>query len=140
MTKIKTSVNIRKEANLPVVKLEHTVGLIRFSCCCLTCKFFPVTLKGIDLFFLYIVSFVHTHRHIYTFKIDLYISGYALCIKGGYYLSVDFLGKKPLLLDASGSFGLLVAVLVGIGGGIFGNTACEEDNHSGSESNTEWEG
>lgn len=54
-----------------------------------------------------------------------------------YYLSVDSRGK-PLLPGLSGSFGLLVAVLVGTVGGR--NTSGPEDNQSGSESNTERDG
>lgn len=55
--------------------------------------------------------------------------------EGCCYLSVDSRGKKPLLPGLSGSFGLLVAVLVGTVGGR--NTSGAEDNQSGSESNTE---
>lgn len=47
------------------------------------------------------------------------------------------LGKKQLPAGPSGSFVLLVAVLVGMGGGSDGNTDVVEDNQSGSESNTE---
>ena len=43
-------------------------------------------------------------------------------------------------MGPTGSFGLLVAVLDGIGGGSVGNTDGVEDNQSGSELNTEWEG
>lgn len=53
---------------------------------------------------------------------------------------MDSLGKKQLPLGSSGSFGLLVTVLVGMGGGRVGNTEGVEDNQSGSESNTEREG
>lgn len=60
--------------------------------------------------------------------------------EGGYYLSVGSLGKKLLLLGPSGSLGLIVAVLVGMGGGRVGNTPVAEDNQSGSKSNTERDG
>lgn len=50
---------------------------------------------------------------------------------------MDSLGKKQLSLDPPGTFTLLVAVLVGTGGGSVGNAGGTEDNHSGSESNTE---
>lgn len=53
---------------------------------------------------------------------------------------MDSLGKKHSSLGPSGSFELLVAFLVGIGGGIFGNTEGVEDNQSCSEPNMEWEG
>lgn len=43
-------------------------------------------------------------------------------------------------MGPSGSFGLPVAVLVGMGGGRVGNTEGVADNQSGSESNTEREG
>lgn len=53
---------------------------------------------------------------------------------------MDSLGKKQSSLGPSGSFGLVVTVLVGMGGGGFGKTEGVEDNQSGSESNTEREG
>lgn len=53
---------------------------------------------------------------------------------------MDSLGKKQLSLDPPGTFTLLVAVLVGMGGGSVGNAAGAEDSQSGSESNTEREG
>lgn len=55
----------------------------------------------------------------------------------GTYRSVGSREKKQLSLAPSGSFGILAAVLVGIGGGRFGNTEGAEDNQSGSESKTE---
>lgn len=51
---------------------------------------------------------------------------------------MDSLGKKQSSLGPSGSFGLVVPVLEGIGGG-GGKTEGVEDNQSGSESNTERE-
>lgn len=50
---------------------------------------------------------------------------------------MESLGKKQLSLGPSGSFGLVVTVLVGIGGGRVGITEGAEDNQSGSESNTD---
>lgn len=60
--------------------------------------------------------------------------------EGRSYLSVDSLEDKQLSLGPSGSLLLLVAVLFGIGGGSVGNAVGAEDNHLGSESNTELEG
>lgn len=51
-------------------------------------------------------------------------------------LSVSYLSP----LRPSGSFWLPVAVLVGLGGGIFGNTEGVSDNQSGSEVKNEQEG
>ena len=53
---------------------------------------------------------------------------------------MDSLEKKHSSVGPSGSFELPVAFLVGIGGGIFGNTEGVEDNMSCSEPNIEWEG
>ena len=50
---------------------------------------------------------------------------------------MDSLGKKQSSMDPSGSFGLPVAVLVGMGGGWVGNNDGAADNQSGSELNTE---
>lgn len=78
----------------------------------------------------------HTHIHIYHRSIHIWIC--PLNIESDLYLSVDSLEKKQLSLGPSGSFGL--PVLVGMGGGRVGNPEGVEDNQSGSESNTEWEG
>lgn len=96
--------------------------------------------KGIGLYFLNTVSFVHTHTHIHIYQRSIHIWIYPLHIQGESYLSVDSLGKKQASLGPSGGFGLLVAVLVGMGGGRVGNTEGAEDNQSGSESNSEREG
>lgn len=56
------------------------------------------------------------------------------------YRSVGSRKKKPLSLAPSGSFGILAAVLFGMGGRRFGNTEGAGDNQSGSESKTEREG
>lgn len=53
------------------------------------------------------------------------------------YRSVGSREKKQLSLALSGSFGILAAVLVGMGGGRFGNTEGAEDSQSGSGSKTE---
>lgn len=56
------------------------------------------------------------------------------------YRSVGSREKKQLSLAPSGSFGILAAVLVGMGGERFENTDGAEDSQSGSESKTEREG
>lgn len=70
---IKINVNIREQANISVVKLEHTFRLIHFSCYCSRYKSFPVIQKGIGLYFLNTVSFVHTHKHIHIYHRSIHI-------------------------------------------------------------------
>lgn len=88
------------------------------------------------MIYLNTISFVHKHAHIHKI-IDLYISApiSAYCT----YRSVGSREKKQLPLVPSGSFGILAAVLLGMGGGRFGNTVGAEDSQSGSESKTERE-
>lgn len=93
-------------------------------------------LKTFSMIYLIKYGLFCTLTHTYTHKIiDLYISAYAFSTHWT-YRSVGSREKKQLSLAPSGSFGILAAVLVGTGGGRFGNTEEAEDSQSGSESKT----